>query len=403
MERMTNGLTAGNGHVVALLDRYRTGELSDEERRHVETHLEVCGDCMAALADLAAFASTVEKGYEAERALAAESEPDWARVRQEIVARTSAKRAQSRRGWLTQHVPQTAAAVVAVLAVVIVVQQGVRGPEDVSQALRPTESSERGEVDGPETPPPVSEPRSSEVDALGALESETETLERSYDESILGDVDNMRRGARNEELDRDARLAAPVDRARELKEEPAVITGGRAADPNAVRQGQEERFEDAGRADDLRENQIAADREIPAVGEVEHAAEPKRAVFRDQVGQEKPDAEAALLPDEEEVSKDGYYKQKRAAGEDGKVAEGEAAAVADQLEAQIEADPEVEPLSRFEMRARYAISESDTLAANAALEFWNDSLGAGADLEPADRERAQALADSLASLLARRP
>jgi negative regulator of sigma E activity len=398
---MTNGSTADNGHVVALLDRYRTGELSDEERRHVETHLEVCGGCMAALADLAAFASTVEKGYEAERALGAESEPDWARVRQEIVARTSAKKAK--RGWLAQHVPQTAAAVVAVLAVVIVVQQGVRGPEDVSQALRPTESSERGEVDGPETVPPASEPRSSEVDALGALKSETETLERSYDESELRDVDNMRRGARNEELDRDARLAAPVDRARELEEEPAAIIGGRAADPNAVRQGQEEKFEDAGRADDLRENQIAADREIPAVGEVEHAAEPKRAVFRDEIGQEKPDAAAPPLPDEEEVSKDGYYKQKRAAGEDGKVAEGEAAAVADKLEAQIEVDPEVEPLSRFEMRARYAITESDTLAANAALEFWNDSLAAGADLEPADRERAQALADSVASLLARRP
>jgi hypothetical protein len=395
VERMTNGSISGNDHVVALLDHYRTGELSDEQRRQVEAHLEVCGDCMHALADLAAFSSTVERGYDAERAMVAENEPDWARVRQEIVARTSAKHARSKRGWLARHVPQTAAAVVAVLAVVIVVQQGVRGPEDVSQALRPTESSERGEVDGPETPPPVGEPWSSEVDALGALESETEMLERSYDESELRDLDNMRRGAGNEELDRDARLAAPVDRARELEEDPAVITGGRAVDPNAVRQGQGEGFDEADRVDDLRENQIGADREVPAVGEVEHAAEAKREVFRDQVGQEKPDAAAPPLPDEEEVSKDGYYKQKRA--------EGEAAAVADKLEAQIEVDPEAQPLSRFEMRARYAIAESDTLAANAALEFWYDSLGSGGNLEPAERERAQALADSLASLLARRP
>ena len=340
---MTNGSGLGNDHVVQLLDQYRTGELSDEQRRIVEIHLEVCGACMAALADLAAFASTVEKGYQTERELAAESEPDWARVRQEIVARTSAEHAQSKRSWLARHVPQTAAAVVAVLAVVIVVQQGVRGPDDVSQALRPTESSERAEVDGPETEPSASEPRASEVDALAALESETETLERSYDESELRDLDNMRRGGRNED--------------------------GRGADPNAARQGQEEAFGKAARADDMRENQIAADREAPAVGGVEHAVEPERAVLRDQAAQEKPDA----------------------------------AAVADKLEAQVELDPAAQPLSRFEMRARTAIAEGDTLAANAALEFWNDSLGAGDELEPTNRQRAQALADSLASLVAGRP
>lgn len=398
---MTTGSTSGNGHVVALLDQYRTGELSDEQRRQVEVHLEVCGDCMAALGDLAAFAATVEKGYDAERALTAGSEPDWARVRQEIVARTSAKRAASRRGWLARHVPQTAAAVVAVLAVVIVVQQGVRGPEDVSRALRPTQESERAEVDGPETPPPVGETRSSEEGQLGALESATETLERSADESELRQLENMRRGARNEEIDRDARLAAPGERAREFKDEPAVITGGRAADPSGAQFGvEEDEFDEANRVDDLRENQIAADREVGVAGQVEHAAEPKREVFRDQVGQEKPDA---ATPDEEEIPEDGYYKQKRAAGQDAKVAEGEVPAVADKLEAQIEVDPEAEPLSRFEMSARFAITKGDTLAANAALNFWHDSLGAGADLEPPDRERAQALADSLASLLARRP
>jgi negative regulator of sigma E activity len=358
---------------------------------------------MAALADLASFAATVEKGYDAERALAAGSEPDWARVRQEIVARTSAKRAASRRGWLARHVPQTAAAVVAVLAVVIVVQQGVRGPEDASRVLRPTQESERADVDGPETPPPVSETRSSEEVELGALESATETFERSTDESELRQLENMRRGARNEEIDRDARLAVPGDRARELEDEAAVITGGRAADPNDVRLGDENGFQEANRVDDLRENQIAADREIGAAGKVEHAAEPKREVFRDQAAQEKRDAAAPLPPDEEEALEDGYYKQKRVAGQDAKVAEGDDLDVADKLEAQIEVDPEAKPLSRFEMSARFAITKGDTLAANAALDFWYDSLGAGADLEPPDRERAQALADSLALLLARRP
>jgi hypothetical protein len=401
---MTTGSTSSNGHVVALLDHYRTGELSDEQRRQVEVHLETCGDCMAALADLAALAATVEKGYDAERALAAGSEPDWARVRQEIVARTSAKRAASRRGWLARHVPQTAAAVVAVLAAVIVVQQGVREPEDVSRALRPTQESERADVEGPQTQPPMGETRSSEVGEVGGLESETETPERSSDESELRQLDNMRRGARNEELERDARLAVPQDRARELKDGAAAVVGGRAADPSDVQFGvEEEVFEEADRVDDLRENQVGAEREIGAAGQVEHAAEPKREVFGDQAAQEKPDAAAPPLPDEEEVPEDGYYKQKRAAGEDAKAAEGDAAVVADKLEAQIEVDPEAQPLSRFEMRARFAISESDTLAANAALNFWNDSLGAGADLEPSDLERAQALADSLASLLARRP
>jgi len=398
---MTTGSTSGNGHVVALLDQYRTGELSDEQRRQVKVHLEVCGDCTAALADLAAFAATVEKGYDAERALAAGSEPDWARVRQEIVARTAAKRAASRRGWLARHVPQTAAAVVAVLAAAVVVQQGVRGPEDVSRALRPTQESGRGEVDGPETPPPVGETRSSEEGELGALESSTETLERSADESELHQPENMRRGARNEEVDRDARLVAPGERAREFKDDAAVISGGRAADPNAVPLDEEDAFQEANRVDDLRENQVAADREIGVGGEIEHAAEPKREVFEDQAVQEP--AAAPPPPDEEEVLKDGYYKQKRAAGQDAKVAEGDDLDVADKLEAQIEVDPEAEPLSRFEMNARYAITKSDTLAANAALNFWHDSLEAGADLELSDLERAQALADSLASLLARRP
>lgn len=59
--------------------------------------------------------------------------------------------------------------------------------------------------------------------------------------------------------------------------------------------------------------------------------------------------------------------------------------------------------ARFEVRARIALADRDTLAAAEALSVWRDSLASGAGLDPARKKLAQALADSLAAFLASRP
>ncbi|HKY59951.1 MAG TPA: zf-HC2 domain-containing protein [Gemmatimonadota bacterium] len=127
----------GHDHVGELLDRYRTGELDEPDRLRVEGHLEACAGCRSELDALVAFARTVERGYTAERvARAAEREPDWARLRASIVSRTSARAPGGRRAGLGRYVPQAALAVLALVAVGVLWEQGVRGPEEAERTLR---------------------------------------------------------------------------------------------------------------------------------------------------------------------------------------------------------------------------------------------------------------------------
>lgn len=124
-------------HVEELLDRYRTGELDEPDRQRVERHLGACAACRGELEALTAFALTVERGYAAERAArAAEREPDWARLRASIVERTAARHAGAGRLRLGRYVPQAALAVLALVAVGVLWEQGVRGPDEAERVLR---------------------------------------------------------------------------------------------------------------------------------------------------------------------------------------------------------------------------------------------------------------------------
>lgn len=135
-------------HVGDLLDLYRTGELGEPERLEVERHLAACQACRTELQDLAAFARTVERGYAAERAArAAEREPDWARLRTAIVGRTSARPSVGRRKRLARYVPQAALAVLALVAIGVLWEQGVRSPGEAERALE-SKRAAGGRADG---------------------------------------------------------------------------------------------------------------------------------------------------------------------------------------------------------------------------------------------------------------
>lgn len=142
-------------HVGEFLDRYRTGELGEPDRLRIERHLEMCESCRGELEALAAFARVVERGYAAERAArAAEREPDWPRLRASIVERTSGRTSGARRARLARFVPQAALAVLALVALGVLWEQGVRGPGDAEQALRSERRAANG-ADGEDTGGPA--------------------------------------------------------------------------------------------------------------------------------------------------------------------------------------------------------------------------------------------------------
>jgi hypothetical protein len=130
-------MAKSDDHVGKLLDAYRTGDLGETERLWVEGHLETCADCRKELEALGAFARTVERGYAAERAAhAGEREPDWARLRAAIVARTSGRAPRAHRARLGRYVPQAALAVLALVALGVLWEQGIRSPGEAERSLR---------------------------------------------------------------------------------------------------------------------------------------------------------------------------------------------------------------------------------------------------------------------------
>lgn len=336
-------------HVGELLDRYRTGELGESERLRVEGHLEACADCRAELKALKAFARVVERGFAAEHAArAAEREPDWARLRASIVGRTSARATGARRSRLARYVPQAALAVLALVALGVLWEQGIRSPGEAERALRSERPAERradGAAEGSDGP-------------VAAPEAERE--ERPTDED---------RFAAAQQVDLEARANAV-----------SQAVSGEAANERGREVGLDERG--------LRER----------VGVVEGDVDRAAADAADGwLPKEAPDAEgveeavAPPEPAEDRVAAKAVSDAARQAAEP---------PIREELGKAAAPPPEIE---RFRRDARSALAQADTLLAARALSQWRDSLAPRQDLAPELERAARALADSLSAFLATRP
>ena len=342
---MTKMNDHAHDHVGELLDRYRTGELGEPDRLRVEGHLVACAACRRELDALAAFARAVERGYAVERAArAAEGEPDWARLRAAVVERTHGR--APRRARLARYVPQAALAVLALVALGVLWEQGVRGPGEAEQALR-SERRAGGRANGLEdrrggpvvAPGADQEERGAGEDRFAGQPGAPETLEptEGTPPESPGQADERRRDAAL----KDAAFRDNVDEVERDADRAAADRG--AGVPPENTDGVEE-----------------------AVAPVEPAGNRVEAKARPDTARQEAEA-----PVREELAK-------------------AAAAPPPDLE-------------RFQRSARSALSEADTLLAVRTLAQWRDSLAPRGDLPPELERAAQALADSLAAFLANRP
>jgi hypothetical protein len=200
-----------------LLDRYRTGELGEPDRLRVERHLETCEACRAELEALAVFTRVIERGYAAERAArAAEREPDWARLRAAVIARTSGRRSRAQRSRLARYIPQAALAVLALVALGVLWEQGVRGPGEAEQALRSEHrTGSRADGAGEDSGGPAVTPgadrmeRAAREDRFAARAGAPETRE-PMEEALPESPDEANERRRDAALE-DARFRVDVD------------------------------------------------------------------------------------------------------------------------------------------------------------------------------------------------
>ena len=155
---MTNDLA---GHVTALLDLYRTGELDPPVRERVAAHLAGCETCARDLSSLEAFSGVVSRGLAASRALRGDAAPDAAGARRRGVISRIAEADRRGARWfpagLPRWAPQALAAAVGAIALGVLLRQGVwppgrETPADSDRpavvATVPSEAGERTAADG---------------------------------------------------------------------------------------------------------------------------------------------------------------------------------------------------------------------------------------------------------------
>ena len=142
-----------------LLSAYRDGELSPEQKRAVDEHLRLCGECTAALRGYVRLAQTI-------RALPIRPVPSSLRadLRRRIAERERARGARDPLGGLIRAMTPAAAAAGAALAVLIVFRPGaIDGPLRVPAAQAPAVSEAPAAAHAPavQAPaaPPVDQPR----------------------------------------------------------------------------------------------------------------------------------------------------------------------------------------------------------------------------------------------------
>jgi len=213
------------------LDRWRTGELAEGERTRVAEHVERCEECARALAELEAFAGTVGRAYDADRAAADAQAPDMARLRERIEAATRAPDSAARRRAWTRWMPHAAAAVVALLVVGVLWREGFRAPEDAGRLARPesaaveralepaatpAERDEAAPAPRPEAPPPPAEYRQRQEGLAKAREAEEAAPEAQAADALadapaaglaIDPHDRFATQAREALVDRDAAYA----------------------------------------------------------------------------------------------------------------------------------------------------------------------------------------------------
>lgn len=329
-----NGTTA---HVLAELDRYRTGELEPTHRRRVEEHLATCSDCARELARLESFATTLAKGFAAARGLETR-EPDWDRQRRAILERTALvlRSRPTRPVGLWRYTPQAALAVLALIVLGVLYREGVRGPAEAERRLREDVLSESRDVEEAPPPPPRQEAAAGADERAFTGEGQAGG-ERKNALEAPPPPDDLRAEAENE---RAAAAPEPVE----------TQENHRGVAPEAPAEAGREKAEVAD--DDF----AGAPEEAPAAAAPEAGPRRDRAALEDRAAKTK---ETAL------------------AGQD--------------------------ELQRFDLLARRALANADSLEGTQALAFWRDSLATRTDLDPARKRAAAALADSLSQIFGSTP
>lgn len=114
-----------SGHPETELIPYLRGELGAAEAERVARHLEACGHCRGALNELGRTLDELRHSAPAPPAI------HWGRYRAELSTKLGERgRGQTPRWW-RRPVPLTVAAGLAGLLAVVVVQEGIRGREDL--------------------------------------------------------------------------------------------------------------------------------------------------------------------------------------------------------------------------------------------------------------------------------
>jgi len=328
-------MTAGHPDVTAL-DRFRTGELPEAEQASVADHVAGCEACAGALAELESFAAAVARAYAADRAVAAGEEPDWARVRERIAEGTAA---------------------------------GAGAPAPVGGAGREARARRPVWVRwGPQAAAAVVA-----LLVLGVL----------WREGVQGPEDARRIAERQAPPVAAPEAPSPADRLAGTA--PASEPGAR--EPGApLAPGPPATEGDVARA----ETQAARDGV-----ELEARARDREADFRRDAPGAAPEALADGVAQREERPADERAANERADDQD----RANQAAKAAPAAARMAEAAALDPHDRFAVQAREALAASDTLSARRTLALWRDTLAPRDELDPALRDQADALADSLAAFL----